>query len=140
MLNIKNKIKFIIEFCWDLPQNLIGLLMYNFYKLLGYETDNLNGAKLIYWGINKADYSMGNFLFIPDNIKDVTKQLNITKNYIVHEYDHKIQSNIFGPLWFLIFDIKSIIWCYLWDYITLINKNKYKYCDFYPEKKCQLFW
>lgn len=129
-------LKNIIEFLWGLPQNIIGLIMYLYYKAQGCQTEILDGAKITYWGLNRGGCSMGQFLFIPDKTNIREKQVKETMNFIVHEYGHRIQSILTGPFWFLLFGFESIIWYLLW---TNTKLNSKLYNSFYPEKNANYF-
>lgn len=133
-------IKFIFTI-WCFPQNLIGYIMYLFYKKCPQEV--INNRIVVYWGKNKNGCSMGRYLFIPDDTNVEQDQVFSTKNFIVHEYGHSIQSLIFGPFWFLIFGFESMIWCALWQKINNYRVKKCQtpllYNTFYPEKNANYF-
>lgn len=111
----------VLLYIWQLPQNLVGLIVRLFYK-----TD----AKVVYKGkairICKAfpgGISLADTVFV--NKYPVGKAWNDTK----HEWGHTRQSLFLGPLYLLVIGIPSITW-------ALIQGNivKKDYYWFYTER------
>lgn len=102
-----------ILYLWQLPQNIIGLLIsLNYNRLHKYKN-------VFIYSINKYDgLSLGNYIFI-----DVNSNEGIL---FKHEYGHHIQSLILGWLYIPIIVIPSFIWFY-------INDDIETYYSFYTE-------
>lgn len=106
---------FILLFIWQLPQNIIALLMYPFLgkkKLI----KNVLYTRTYECSKMKGGISLGNFIFVsPENAKK--------KAVITHEYGHVLQSHYLGWLYLFIIGIPSICWAI-----------------FKPENKCYYSW
>lgn len=107
-----------IWFLWQLPQNLIALLMMAF---LGKKT--LVRSEIYTWIFvcdrMSGGISLGNFVFLsPQSNKEAT---------IRHELGHVIQSHMFGWSYLLIIGLPSLLWAWL------CPKDKCYY-DFFTEK------
>lgn len=125
---IKKKLKqFVIDWIWQLPQNLLGYL----YKIITntfivYKHKDSNISIKYYANILSGSVSLGNYVFLCDSHQD-------DKKVILHETGHCKQSKILGPLYLLVIGLPSIIWACLYSFIPYFNKN-YNYYDFYTEK------
>ncbi len=122
-MKIKDLLLFSLLFIWQLPQNLIGLIMFPFMchnlKLVCYRN-----YCLCYTSSNmEGGISLGNFAFI-------SKKLSTMDEYVSHEVDgHTKQSKLLGPLYLFVIGIPSILWASF--------RNRYKHPDyfsFYTEK------
>ena len=89
--------KEILLYLWQLPQNLLGLLL-----LLWYKREKvyhrLNGRIFYYTDEMPSGISLGNYIIM--NRED-------REDGMRHEYGHSIQSRILGPLYLLIIGIPS---------------------------------
>lgn len=108
-----------IWFFWQLPQNLIALLMLPFLgkmKLIrndlyayAFECEKMSGG-----------ISLGNFIFLsPNSAKKETT--------ILHEYGHVVDSHKFGWLYLFIIGIPSICW-------AMFKSKDSCYYSWYTEK------
>lgn len=96
------KIKSILKYIWQLPQNIIALIY------LGYliaenqilEVEEYKGAK-VYTKYSSGSVTLGNYIFISSRAAE---------NTIKHEYGHTKQSLYLGPLYLIIIGIPSILW------------------------------
>ena len=101
MKDFLEKIKFILLFLWQLPQNIVALIMMPFLgkmKLIRYshyayafECLKMRGA-----------ISLGNFIFLDRICSDKDED-------IWHEYGHVIQSHKLGWLYLLVIGIPSLL-------------------------------
>lgn len=119
MNKLLNKIKNAALYTWQLPQNLLGLALYNYYK--GYEVctketcrENIK-CKLS----NKipGGISCGNYIVV-NNVR-----------HINHELGHTKQSKLLGPAYLFVIGLPSLIHAVLHSRICK-NKNYY---HFYTE-------
>ena len=123
-----NTLKEILLYIWQLPQNLLGLIMMLFmlpqgskekYKSINYIiSQNMSGG-----------ISLGNYVILSYIYKDKEKH----KKTWDHEYGHTRDSRIFGPLYLIVIGLPSIIWA--WLYGTLIKPTANGYYKFYTEKR-----
>lgn len=122
--------KGILKFLWQLPQLLLGVIVWLF---LSRDADvkfiYLNEKKTVWYGIEhypwklKSGLSLACFIFVPKDADD---------KMILHEFGHSKQSLYLGWLYLLIIGIPSFIWACLYK-IPAINK-RWNYYDFYTEK------
>ena len=109
-------LKFIVKFMWELPSNIVALLLLFF---LG--VDELHWDKK---GLVIADMSfrgamtLGCYIFC--NAKD--------RDLLEHEYGHVRQGWVLGPLYLLVIGIPSLIWC------TVYKSTLKPYDWFYTER------
>lgn len=96
-----NFVKFIILFLWQLPQNLIALLIYPFLgkkKKIRYE----NYTYIYECSKMNGGISLGNFIFL-------SKKSAKKEPVILHELGHVKQSHILGWLYVLIIGAPSLL-------------------------------
>ena len=117
--------EFFINYVWQLPQNLLGML----YK------DCISDDIIIRVNCDATDYecyltrngggvTLGRYVFVNQNYKDLS-------NVILHERGHVKQSRILGPLYLIIIGIPSISWAGLRRLIPALKKINYY--SFYTE-------
>ena len=111
----------ILLYLWQLPQNLVGIIIKLFYKTdntLLYKDKTIRVCSKFPGGI-----SLGNTLIVkkfPYN-----KQ---TWNTVKHEWGHTRQSLYLGPLYLIVIGIPSLVWAGIYD------KTKDSYFSFYTER------
>lgn len=116
-ISLLSKIFFYI---WELPQNIIGVILRLF--IIGEQKKTISGITLFYKKGFSGGISLGNTIIIGTSY-GFTAQ---------HEHGHQIQSKILGPLYLLIIGIPSIIWAGLYD--NIIKETPNGYYKFYTEK------
>ena len=105
----------IILYIWQLPQNLLGILIkYTVKAELVY-----NG--LYFWKL-RSGLSLGSYIFVNEHCTD---------SAILHELGHRKQSCILGPLYLLVIGIPSFLWASLRQ-LGLFKSKSYYW--FYTEK------
>ena len=111
--------EFFINYVWQLPQNLLGMLYKDFIS------DNI----ITRVNCDAADYecyltrcgggvTLGRYIFVNQNYKDLS-------NVILHEIGHTKQSRMLGPLYLIIIGIPSISWAGLRRLIPALKKINY---------------
>ena len=89
--------KEIILWLWQLPQNLLGVLLLALYKHeKQYHT--LNGRRFYYTEEMPNGVSLGNYIIMKREDRGDSMK---------HEYGHSIQSRILGPLYLIIIGLPS---------------------------------
>ena len=127
-----NKIKNILLYLWQLPQNLLGLGLVAFYKPeRKYVLDNgveIHFATRMRGGISLGKYSLVNTIHYRNELKDSLKRDTVRHEAI----GHSLQSRLLGWFYLLVIGIPSITWAG----IHRIQKvaDKWSYYDFYTEK------
>ena len=109
----------ILLYLWQLPQNILGLIVRVFYKKktsIQYKDKTIRVCNGIYGGI-----SLGNTIIVDayPNTKDTWRRVK-------HEYGHAIQSKLLGPLYLLVIGIPSAL------HALIVFTDCYY--DFYTEK------
>lgn len=121
--------EFLINWIWQLPQNICGILWKSFKKdsiiakVGSPESDKL-GA-IIYLMKAGGGVTLGKHIFISQTYTDCTK-------VIIHECGHVKQSRILGPLYLLVIGIPSILHAWLNGYIGCCRNSGYGH--FFTEK------
>lgn len=108
----KNKIKTLnfILYIWQLPQNLLGILVKIFTKAEPIEY-------VYYWKYNSG-LSLGKYIFV---------NKNASFNTVFHEEGHQKQSLYLGWLYLIIIGLPSIIWATLKTLGLFSNISYYKF-------------
>lgn len=110
----------LLSYIWQLPQNLLGLAMYKYYK--GYEicTKEICGSDIrcklssdMHGGC-----TLGNYIVLGSD------------KFLRHELGHTKQSKILGPLYLLVIGLPSLIHAAIHSKVC---KNK-DYYHFYTER------
>ena len=89
--------KEILLWAWQLPQNLLGLLLLLVYKHEK-EYHRLNGRRFYCTSEMASGISLGNYIVMNREDKE---------DGMRHEYGHTIQSRILGPLYLLVIGLPS---------------------------------
>ena len=85
---------------WQLPQNLLGLLLLLYYQH-EQEYHRFNGRRFYYTREMVSGISLGNYIIM--NRKDKEDGMR-------HEYGHSVQSRRLGWLYLLIIGLPSLLW------------------------------
>lgn len=121
MIWLINAILGFVSVVWQLPQCLLGLIV--FVVCMGKKHDYMRyaGVIVVYWNLKQA-LSLGTFIFI--NKDD-------THTSLLHEYGHILQSTMLGWLYLIVVGIPAAVWKYCFKSYRK-RKNVYYY-DRYPE-------
>lgn len=123
-------LKWFLRFTWELPQTLLGFMVFLFLKLFHRPTRTFIFKDCIYSENFSFGVSLGAFVFgysagayqlarWPDPIRHAED----TKR---HEYGHAIQSRYLGPLYLLIVGIPSLVGNILTQWKVLRREDYYK--------------
>ena len=107
--------KEILFWIWQLPQNLVGLILLLVYKREK-SYHHLNGRTFYYTVEMPSGISLGNYIIL--HYKDWAEDLH-------HEYGHSIDSRRWGPLYLLVVGLPSL----LGNIYDSIFHKKWKYSD-----------
>ena len=111
----------VLLFLWQLPQNLVGLLLVLFLQPeFCYQRDDF---RLYYASRMRGGISLGQYIIIRDVLRDYTG------NTELHEYGHHRQSVMLGPLYLLVIGLPSLIWAAWWHAGRSVS-----YYSFYTER------
>lgn len=115
-------IKDTVLYVWQLPQNIIGAILFYLYYSDGDIYDwnkETSGIKVnVFSEKMRGGVTLGKYIVASNNW------------YLLHEYGHTIQSKILGPLYLIVIGLPSIFHAALHTYLCK-NKNYY---HFWTEK------
>ena len=116
--------KSLILYIWQLPQNLVGLVMVLYYKVTAsfVAENDFNGVTLYYIPGFPGGISLGRYILLNYNYIDFTGSTE------KHEYGHCLQSQFLGPLYLFVIGIPSLIHAALYN-----NPNPLPYYRFWTE-------
>ena len=126
---MKQFLYLLCQWTWGLPQNLVGGVLYLYYRLKGCPHFRYQGASVVIWTQRSGSMSMGSFLFLHPTWTPDDKAL------LEHEYGHTIQSLFFGPLYLGAVGLPSILWAGLPRFKRLRRETSRSYYSVYPEKQ-----
>lgn len=115
-----NKIKTIALWLWQLPQNILAVLIFNLLGHWSYYAGKYKGDYMIVNKVILSSFALGDYMFL------TPKGSN---RVIDHEHGHCIQSTYLGPLYLLVIAIPSVlhnIWYKIcnrsWDYFSFYTE------------------
>lgn len=129
------KIKNILLYVWQLPQNLLGLLLTIIYrpekKLISSNGNIACFSKTMSGGISLGKYSIISNSYITrcKSDEDILN-LDVTKHEAL---GHGTQSRYLGPLYLLVIGLPSIVWASIYP-SKRFPYTKNGYYKFYTEK------
>ncbi len=130
-MNMKALIE-VLLYIWQLPQNLLGLLLFWWY---GRGCKSSKGNYVTYWIMYSekmhGGISLGRYIVIPYHYLRSTSSSYVQKT-IHHEYGHTRQSLYLGWLYLLIIGLPSITWA--WLHSSFKRFSTVSYYDFYTER------
>ena len=119
--------KEIMLFIWQLPQNLVGLLVVWLSKPSRMYTLD-NGVKVYYSHLMKGGISLGDYVVVNDGHYRQTLEDSLKRNIVRHEaVGHVAQSRMLGWLYLVVIGLPSLIW-------AAVCQDHRKYYNFYTEK------
>lgn len=121
--------KKILNYIWELPQVLLGLIIrltcggsvYGTYKDITVYT----------WKFKSGAMSLGPFIFVPFKERELLLTYEVQET-IRHEYGHSLQSKRLGWLYLLIIGIPSFVWAWCFGWYRFLTGTSYY--GFYTEK------
>lgn len=120
MSKILNILKQVGLYIWQLPQNLVGLVVLCF--ISHKEKCTVVGIDFYYSKTFPGGISLGKYVIIGSKNETTVK----------HEHGHQIQSMYLGPLYLIVIGLPSLIWAWLYGPVIPYTHNGYY--RFYTEK------
>ena len=117
----------LLLFVWQLPQNLLGLVLFAWYG----QADNAvegeyRGKHVLYSSAMRGGISLGDYIVLPAKYSYV-KSTYISQTHD-HEYGHTRQSLYLGWLYLIAIGLPSIVWAWLHSSLNcLADKNYYAF-------------
>lgn len=112
----------VLLYLWQLPQNLLGLLMLLFLK--GETRHRLGGIRFYFLDTFPGGITLGEYIIVGTR-QDIT---------VRHEFGHVLQSRMLGPLYLIVIGLPSIMHAWLSDRIGCCRRHQEGYYHFYTEK------
>ena len=112
---------FLALWLWQLPQNLLGLLLVSILK--PEDSYSFNQARLYYSTRMRGGISLGRYIIVQSAMKDYTGRTEW------HEYGHSRQSLFLGPFYLFVVGLPSMLWAAWWN-----PGRKVSYYWFYTER------
>lgn len=126
------RIKKIALYVWQLPQNLLGLLLIAFYRPERMHTME-NGNRICFANRMRGGISLGKYSLV--NTSHYRKDINesLKRDTVRHEaIGHATQSLYLGWLYLIVIGLPSIVWAML--YGRVIEPTKNGYFQFWTER------
>lgn len=115
------RIRNLLLYLWQLPQNLLGLLLRAIYR--GEDTDC--GDALVRMSARmQGGISLGRYIIVSEKA---------TIGTVMHEYGHCRQSKMLGPLYLLVVGLPSLTWSCIYP-CRMFPYSRNGYYRFYTEK------
>ena len=127
-----NIIKTVALYIWQLPQNLLGLILLIFYKAKHkYTLDS--GVTVYFCSYFPGGISLGQYSIVNAYHYRTDKDECLKRDTIKHEaIGHAKQSMMLGPLYLIVIGLPSLIWAWLYGPVIPYTPNGYY--KFYTEK------
>ena len=123
--------KDILLYIWQLPQNLLGLILIAFYKPEEFHV-MYNGNRIYYSSKMSGGISLGKYSIVHISHYKKTLHQSLRRNTVRHEaIGHAEQSLRLGWLYLIVIGLPSIIWAGL--YGPVITPTTNGYYKFYTE-------
>lgn len=117
--------KNVLLYIWQLPQNLVGLIVLAYCKLFlkNVSKEKCEGITYYYCKNFNGGISLGNYI------------ISYSRNALTikHEHGHQKQSLYLGPLYLFVIGIPSICWAGLYG-TKLFPYKENGYYEFYTER------
>ncbi len=124
------QIYYILRFIWELPQNVLGIIIYFLNKKKVYSIRKLDGR--LYFQNNNFGISLGSFIFWMPIWQDNYSEVPIV---LKHEFGHSFQSIYLGPLYLIIIGIPSVARVIYAKLFYKVKRNNWgNYYNGFPEK------
>ena len=130
MKKILNYILSALFLIWELPQNILGAIVFYIYATFSDVIVVDEGTSVSVYTSIKGGLSLGAFNFLQKGYyRNPSKYVTKT---ILHTEGHRKQSRILGPLYLLVIGVPSLIWGVLRTCFKYFRKKDYY--SFYTEK------
>ena len=123
----------ILRFLWELPQNLLGIVLFRIYSAGCDSLETTYGdARVLYSGRMRGGISLGRHIVLPWRYRIAYGRGPYIEMTHRHEYGHTVQSRRLGWLYLVVVGLPSITWA--WAHSTFRRLGTVDYYSFYPER------
>ena len=114
-------LKNILLYIWQLPQNLVGLLVVS--HLWPVPNVRFRGEMICYSERMRGGISLGRYIILARRYWEGNGDTEL------HEYGHALQSRYLGPFYLIVIGLPSLIWAWWWN-----EDRGVSYYSFYTER------
>ena len=131
---LRSKLKGILSFLWQLPQNLVGLCLIAWFKPQRVHR-MANGVDIYYSHKMKGGISLGKYVLVNTSHYRTNVEDSLSRPTVRHEaLGHARQSLFLGWLYLVIIGLPSFVWASIWTIRTRNGKAVMDYHKFYTER------
>ena len=114
-------LKNILLYIWQLPQNLVGLLVVS--HLWPVPNVRFRGEMICYSERMRGGISLGRYIILSRHYLEGDGDTEL------HEYGHALQSRYLGPFYLIVIGLPSLLWAWWWN-----EDRGVSYYSFYTER------
>lgn len=125
--------KKILMYIWQLPQNLLGLLMLIYFRAIDRRISEFrtNGILVCFSYSMRGGISLGRYIFLSSIYCGKTCE----DKTVSHEYGHCLQSQMLGWLYLPIVGLPSLIHAWQYEYNYMDPDGYYRYwCEAWADR------
>lgn len=120
-----------LRLLWELPQSLLGFILFQFYGVGCQCMEAPYGdVRILYSERMRGGISLGRFIILPWKYR--YNSSSYVRDTISHEYGHTRQSLYLGWFYLIVIGLPSLLWA--WAHSTFKRLQEISYYDFYTEK------
>ncbi len=120
-----------LRLLWELPQCLLGFILFQFYGVDCQCMETPYGdVRILYSERMRGGISLGRFIILP--WKYCYNSSSYVRDTISHEYGHTRQSLRLGWLYLVVIGLPSLLWA--WAHSTFRRLQEMDYYSFYTER------
>lgn len=120
-----------LRLLWELPQCLLGFILFQFYGVDCQCMEAPYGdVRILYTERMRGGISLGRFIILPWKYR--YNSSSDVRDTISHEYGHTRQSLYLGWLYLIVIGLPSLLWA--WAHSTFKRLREVDYYSFYTER------
>ena len=120
-----------LRLLWELPQCLLGFILFQFYGVDCQCMEAPYGdVRILYTERMRGGISLGRFIILPWKYR--YNSSSCVRDTISHEYGHTRQSLYLGWLYLIVIGLPSLLWA--WAHSTFKRLREVDYYSFYTER------
>lgn len=120
-----------LRLLWELPQCLLGFILFQFYGVDCQCMEAPYGdVRILYTERMRGGISLGRFIILPWKYR--YNSSSYVRDTISHEYGHTRQSLYLGWLYLIVIGLPSLLWA--WAHSTFKRLREVDYYSFYTER------
>ena len=122
-----------LRLLWELPQNLLGFILFQFYGVDCQCMEAPYGdVRILYTERMRGGISLGRFIILPWRYRRAYCKGSYIEMAHKHEYGHTRQSLRLGWLYLIVIGLPSLLWA--WAHSTFKRLQEVDYYSIYTER------